>query len=124
MQRGFLAVSKGAQLPCFLENHRIRHDRLVFWLPKVGADLTDKGGNVIEQAFRWKDAALINGQKLPESIEPASRQRTVLRMEALGDEISEIRDDHIELVNMNSHASSGWSCPSASLRASEPTGEC
>ena len=49
---------------------------------------------MIEQTFRGKDVARVHRQQVEKTLEPACRQRAVLGSHPLGDEVSEIRDDH------------------------------
>jgi hypothetical protein len=94
MQRRALAVPEGAQLPRFLQDRRIRGDRFIFGVSKVGTDFENQRRDVIQQTVGRKDVAGLDRQQIQQAGEPLRCQRPMLGSHPFGDEVPEVGADH------------------------------
>ena len=87
-------MAKRSKLARLIEDGRVRRDRRVFGLTQVGADFQDQRGDVVQQTLCWEHVAGFHWDQIHKPFEPPRGECAVFHAHALGDQISEVRDNH------------------------------
>lgn len=88
VERRTLRVAQRTEFARFVENGRIRRNRVILWVPEILADFQNECRHMVEKTLAWENIASSDRQDSQQALEPTRGQRAVLGPHACRDLIA------------------------------------